>query len=481
MIRQLLIFAAIQPVAVAQAAAETAATPSDEARIFARLSDAEIGKRVQAVINNIDKRPEFVGLSIAVARGNHMIVDRGVGIADLEWNQPADAKTAFRIGSLTKQFTAAAIMKLKEQGKLGLDDPISKYLPDFDTEGHIVTIRQLLNHTSGIPDYTEQPGFVQKQSPLQLTEEELLKTIAGVPFVFQPGTKWAYSNTNYFLLGMIVEKLSGRSYADYMQYTFFKPLGLHYTRYGSEKPIIRERAQGYDFNGATGQRSNAPAIAMTSVGGAGGLVSSAGDLIRWQIALTSGRTVSPASFRQMITSTVKAGGGDALEGFGLMIDGSGSQRRIWHDGGISGFNSALSWLPAIGLRTAVISNSQGLPSWTVQDRIVGALTSDKPPPQLGSSPQPGVEAALRKLLGGIAAGTPDYDALTPQMADLTRAQLPFLQKAIHDLGMLKSLTFKSVDLSNADEYIVQFTNGALFVTISLDSQGKISASTMNPV
>src|SRR6187549_227079 len=142
-------FAAAAP----QTQAQEQAAPLPEAQVFARLTDAEVERRVGAVIDEIATHPEFVGLSVAVARGDRLIVDRGYGIADLEWNAPVDAGTSFRIGSLTKNFTAAAILKLAEQGKLGLDDPLSRTVPEFDTGGRTVTIRQLLNHTSGIPEY----------------------------------------------------------------------------------------------------------------------------------------------------------------------------------------------------------------------------------------------------------------------------------------------------------------------------------------
>ena len=465
--------------APAQVLAQDAAPA--QAQVFAQLSGADVNKRVQAIIDLLKTRPAFVGLSVAVARGDRIIVDRGAGVADLEWNQAADAKTVFRIGSLTKQFTAAAIMKLAEQGKLGLDDRLSRYVPEFDTGGRAVTIRQLLNHTSGIPNYTAQPGFVNREAPLALTEQEVLKLVAGVPFDFEPGTNWRYSNTNYFLLGMIVEKVSGRSYADFMQHELFDPLGLTHTRYGSLAPIIPERAQGYEFDLASGTRRNASPIGMTIPGGAGGLVSTAGDLLRWQIALTNGRAVSPASFQQMITSTAKTGLGAATYGFGLMNDRAGSQRRIWHNGGINGFNSVLSWWPDLGLRTAVISNSEALSSETVESLIVAALTSDKPLKPLRSTQQAGAEMALRNLIVGVADGNPDYSVLTPQMADVTRTQLTVLQQAFRNLGALQSIAFESVDLDDVDQYLVKFSKGTALFTISLDAQGKVGSVRFIPI
>jgi D-alanyl-D-alanine carboxypeptidase len=282
--------------AAPQAQTQEQAAPLPEAQVFAQLTDAEVKGRVGAVIDEIATHPEFVGLSVAVARGDRLIVDRGYGVADLEWNAPAEASTIFRIGSMTKQFTAAAILKLAEQGKLGLDDPLSRYVPEFDTGGRTVTIRQMLNHTSGIPEYTMQPGFFGRLSLIDVSDAELLQLVSGTPFDFEPGAGWRYSNTNYYLLGMVIAKASGRPYAAFMQDEFFTPLGLAHTRYGSESEIILHRAQGYAFNPNTGSHSNDAAISMNTPGAGGALVSSAGDLVRWQVALTNGRVIRPASF-----------------------------------------------------------------------------------------------------------------------------------------------------------------------------------------
>lgn len=467
------------PVA-SQTPAPTAVRHETPAAIFARLTGAQIASRVQAVIDQVKTRPEFVGLSVAVARGDRVIVDRGYGIADLEWNAPADASTSFRIGSLTKQFTAAAIMKLVEQGKVGLDDPLSRYVPDFDTGGRVVMIRQLLNHTSGIPEYTMQPGFFAKMAPLNLSDAELLKGVSGNPFNFEPGKGWRYTNTNYYLLGMIVAEASGRPYAAFMQDEFFTPLGLKQTRYGSETAIIPRRAQGYSFDQDTGSLSNDAAISMNVPGGGGALVSSAGDLVRWQIALTNGRAIRRASFEQMISSPVQTTRGDALYGFGVAIDRRDGQRVIGHTGGINGFNSVLSWLPDSGLCVAVISNSEAMPSAIVERRIIAALTSDEPPAPR-TMPRPGSEAALRKFIADIAAGTPDYSTMSPMGADATRAMLPQLQQVYKDLGPLRSLNFTGVTLEDFDSYRAEFANGAAVYTILLSPDGKIDLMNYRPV
>lgn len=456
------------------------AAPSPEAQIFARLSDAEVERRVGAVIDEIATHPEFVGLAVAVARGDNLIVDRGYGIADLEWNMPVDASTIFRIGSQTKQFTAAAILKLAEQGKLGLEDPLSRYVPEFDTGGRVVTIRQLLNHTSGIPEYTTQPGFFAKLAPLNLSDAELLRPVSGKPFDFEPGASWRYSNTNYYLLGMVIAKASGRPYAAFMQDEFFTPLGLAHTRYGSESEIIPHRAQGYAFDPDTESHSNDAAISMNVPGAGGALVSSAGDLVRWQIALTNGRAISPASFEQMIGSAVSTGQGDARYGLGVMIDRRDGQRVIRHGGAINGFASALSWLPDSGLSVAVVSNSEALSVGVVERRIIAALTSDVPPAPR-TAPRPGSEAALRKFIADIVAGTPDYSTMSPLGADATRALLPQLQQIYKDLGPLRSLTFTEVTLLDYDSYRAEFANGAAVYTILLAPDGTIAMMNYRPV
>lgn len=448
--------------------------PQPQAQIFAKLSDAEVTKRVQTVVDRLAKRPEFVGLSVAVGRADHVIVDQGFGMADLEWEQPAGPDSLFRIGSLTKQFTAAAIMKLVERKQLSLDDPLAKFVPDFDTGGRTITIRQLLNHSSGIPNYTAQPGFMGRADRLDLGNAELLQFVKDKPFGFEPGKGWAYSNSNYYLLGMIVETLGGRSYGDFLQQEFFKPLTLAHSRVDSESAVIRHRARGYGFNPDREERRNAALMATSSAGGAGAMLSTAGDLVRWQIALTGGRAVTAESFAQMISATADTGITDMRYGFGLIIDKMNGLRRVSHNGGINGFNSTLSWLPDVGLFTAVISNSEAMPSGIVEDQIIASLTSNDPPPAPRSTPQPGAEQALRKLIADEAAGTPDYAMMSPQMAEATRAQLPQIQKILGGLGVIRAVTFREVGLGGLDIYRVDFEKGALYFNLTLYPDGKIA-------
>jgi D-alanyl-D-alanine carboxypeptidase len=298
--------------------------------------------------------PGSAGLSIAVARGDHVILSKGYGKADLELDVPATEQTLFRIASVTKQFTAAAILRLIEQGQLALDDDITKYV-DFPTQGRTVTIRHLLAHTSGLPSYTDVPGFFERGLARDLAPAAVLDPVRNLPFEFEPGTKWAYSNTGYHLLGMILEKVSGRSYARHMQDEFFKPLGLLHTRFDVASELIPGRARGYDV--IDGAPVNAAPLSMSIPFSSGGLLSTAGDLVQWQLALRSGKVLSPASWQLMTTPGKLADGSETRYGFGLFLDGIDGHPNLMHEGGIPGFNAILVLFTHEDLSIAVLSNS----------------------------------------------------------------------------------------------------------------------------
>jgi len=281
---------------------------------------------------------------------------------------------------------------------------------------------------------------------------------------------------------MVIEKVSGVSYSEYLDDVFFKPVGLVHTRYGFQRPLIPKRAHGYALDPDRRERSNDQPISMLNPGAAGGLISTAGDLVRWQIALTSGRAVNSDSFRQMITSTVRTGNGNSAYGFGLSVHELEGQTRISHGGGINGFNSSLAWLPDSALHVGVISNSQDLPSGWVEGRIVMALTSNDPLPAVRTTPQPGAEAALRKLVEDQTNGTPDYENMSSGLAEAVRAQLPQLQPLFRNWGAIDAIAFVRADLDGLDTYRLDFANGgAAMFSIFLLPDGKIGTAFFRPV
>jgi D-alanyl-D-alanine carboxypeptidase len=295
------------------------------------------------------------GVTVLVARGARVIVEKSYGYNDLENDVPASPRSVYEIASVTKQFTAAAIMRLVETGRLHLDDDVAPYFPRFPFGGRHVTVRQLLAHTSGVHNYIELPdrdAFLR----LALSRDSLLGLIAAKPFDFEPGTQWKYSNTGYVMLGMIVEQVTTQSYADYLEQTFFTPLGMTATRGCDQRVLIPHRARGYAAD--SGVLVNAVNFDKSILSPAGGLCSTAHDLLTWSLALEEGRVVSPASYRLMSTETQLPNGAPrTYYGFGLTLTSLASHRAVWHDGGMPGFRARVATFPDDSLTVIVLANT----------------------------------------------------------------------------------------------------------------------------
>src|SRR5215467_3341635 len=199
--------------------------------------------RMEEVVQSFVENKQFMG-AVLVARGNDVLLDKGYGFANLEWNIPDSPKTKFRLGSITKQFTAASILLLEEREKLKVDDPVTKYIPDAPAAWDKITIFNLLTHTSGIPNFTSFPDYRDTEAAAT-TPEKLVARFRDKPLDFEPGTKWNYSNSGYVLLGYLIEKISGQSYADFLQENIFTPLGMKDSGYDSNFKVIAHRAAGY--------------------------------------------------------------------------------------------------------------------------------------------------------------------------------------------------------------------------------------------
>jgi len=278
-------------------------------------------------------------------------------MAELELGVPIAPDMVFRVGSVTKQFTAACVLKLVEEGRLSLDDPLSKFLPDFPTGGRRVTLEQLLTHTSGIHSYTDMPTWAARMRE-DWTLSELEAFFAAEPFDFEPGTRWHYDNSGYVLLGAVLEKATGKTYADLLSDLIFRPLGMRDTRYGSDAPIVPRRVAGY-LKTPGGAVVNAPFLSMTQPYAAGALVSTVDDLARWQAALDSGAVLKAESLRKMWTPVRLPGGEDTRYGFGWVIWSYQGHSVVEHGGGINGFVTANLRLPDDRIYVAVLSNCAG--------------------------------------------------------------------------------------------------------------------------
>ncbi len=327
--------------------------------------------KVDALLAERLAKPDAVGFSVGIAQRGEVLLSKGYGLAEAEFKAPANGATMFRIGSITKQFTAALMMRLVEQKKVTLDDGVATYVPDFPLQGKQVTLRMLLNHSSGIPSYTDVGEAWEKTNPLELSHQELLAFVAGKPFDFEPGTDWKYNNTGYYLLGMVLEKVHGVPFAQVVQDEIASPLHLGRTRYDSNGELIENRAQGYTME--KGKRSNDGLLGMSQPGAAGALLSTGEDLVRWSMALAGGKVVTAESFTQMTTSLVLPNGRDTGYGFGLMHGELAGQTIVHHGGGINGFTSMLLRVVEADLHVAVISNGERASAEKLSQAIVRAV------------------------------------------------------------------------------------------------------------
>lgn len=309
-------------------------------------------------------------VAIAVIRGRDTIALKAWGMADLENSVPATATSVYRIGSVTKQFTAATVMQLVEQGKVKLDDSIGTHLAGLPAPWRPVKIRQLLNHTSGIPSYTDVGERWRKRWGEEMTPDSLLAFTTADTMWFAPGAQWRYDNTGYILLGMLIEKVTGRKWGTELTERFTRPLGLSDTRDCQAEPIIPRRARGYENEGS--DWINTPYLAMSQPFTAGAMCSTVGDLARWNRALHTGQVVSRTSYALMTTPEGAAATNGFPYGFGLGRDTIGGQPVITHGGGIHGFISGNAWVPGAELSVTVLTNSGSAPAGDLLKQLVRA-------------------------------------------------------------------------------------------------------------
>jgi D-alanyl-D-alanine carboxypeptidase len=296
------------------------------------------------------------GATVVVVKDGRVIFRKGYGMANLELKTPMQPDMVFEIGSLTKQFTSTAILMLVEQGKLSLDDDLHKYLPDYPDKGAKISIENLLTHTSGIKSYT---GDLKWRSMWRqdLTVQQIIDITKDDPLEFPPGTKWKYDNTGYILLGAIIEKVSGLSYADYVRKNIFEPLGMKHSYYGSNSAVIPGRASGYSRDGRNWV--NATYLSMTQPYAAGSLMSSVDDLAIWDAAVSAGKLLSKASWDHAFTPYKLVNGNDTHYGYGWSIDAYDGHSIVRHNGGIFGYVSEAVRLPNDHVYVVMLTNSDG--------------------------------------------------------------------------------------------------------------------------
>ncbi len=375
-------------------------------------------KQIDELVKTYQQYGQFNG-SVLVAEKGKVILKKGYGMADMEWDIPNAADTKFRIGSVTKQFTAAMILQLVDEGKIKLDAKMTEYLPDYRKDtGDKITIHQLLNHTSGIPSYTNAEFFREhSRDPISVTD--FVKKFSSGDLEFEPGSKFAYNNSGYFLLGAIIEKVTGKSYAENLQTRILDPLEMKNTGYDTHDPLIKKRAHGYEKT-PDGYR-NAAYLDMGLPYASGSMYSTVEDLFLWDQALYTDKVMSAASKAKMFTP------GLSNYGYGVvMIDAKigktdKTAKVIQHGGGINGFNCLFTRLVDNNSLIVILDNtSQGkyhTPMTIAIGNILYGQPYEGPKMSIGETigktyRASGIAAAVkqyRDLKGGPNAGKYDFN------------------------------------------------------------------------
>ncbi len=314
-----------------------AALPSQASRAVS------LDSRVDAYVAAQLKVQHIPGIALGVMRDGHIVKARGYGLADVELNVPVTPETVFQTGSVGKQFTATAVMMLVQDGKVGLEDTITKYFPEAPA-WHDITVRELLTHTSGIPDYGAEENTMSKgviDFRKDYTEDELVRIFAALPLDFPPGSKWSYSNSGYVLLGVLIHRVAGQFYGDVLQERIFAPLGMSATRIISEADIIPHRSSGYRL--ADGVLKNqewvSPSLNTTADGA---LYSNVRDMAKWDAALYTARLLPLTALAAMWTPVRLNDGTTYQYGFGWEVTSVNGHRVVQHDGAWQGFTMSIA-------------------------------------------------------------------------------------------------------------------------------------------
>jgi D-alanyl-D-alanine carboxypeptidase len=330
------------------------------------------------------RRQRIPGFSVAVVRNGRLLFARGYGYANLEHRVPATDSTIYQSGSLGKQFTAALVLQLADSNLLSLDDPIRRWLTEGPPRWDSVTVRQLLTHTSGIPDYTDSVVDLHKE----YTENDLIQVAAGLTPIFAPGDRWSYSNTGYVLLGAIVRRVTGRFYGDLLRERIFAPLGMRTARIISEADLVPNRSDGYRMEGDSIRHQDwvSPSLNTTADGS---LYLTARDLASWAIALDQGRAL-PGKDRELAWNPVRLNdGGSYGYGFGWMLDPMRGQPSISHTGAWQGFRTSIDRFPAQGLTVIVLANLELANPRAIGLAVAGMLEPKLVPPHMLARALPG--------------------------------------------------------------------------------------------
>jgi CubicO group peptidase (beta-lactamase class C family) len=449
---------------------------------MARTVDAPLRAKLVAIVAR-GAAPDGTapGVSVAVVERGEIVFTGAAGLADVAAGRKATTQTRFRVGSITKMFTAVSIMQLVERGALHLDDRLARYVPDAPHAGEI-TIRQLLMHTSGLPNYGDA-AFDDGAVKTPTTPAAILASMAARPLDFTPGSKYAYSNTGYVALGQVIERVTKMPLADYERIHIFTPAGMHDTSAGI-LPADAGTARGY-------MDANATAVSPYDASwlyADGDIVSTASDLARFDIALMNGRLVSPATFAAMQAAPVKTDMEGATYGLGTTMFALDDLTLVGHHGGLPGFEADNELIPSEKFAVVILGNAYTfktsselgplLATFFPQTSARVAATANAQLLVAGNGEDPALTERFRAFFVALQGGHVDRAAVTAQMnAALGAEQLSEVAQQLGALGTLQKLVFKSKDVhteGTAYHYVGQFSTQTTPLTFTLDAAGKIA-------
>jgi CubicO group peptidase (beta-lactamase class C family) len=450
-------------------------------------------EKMSAIDHYVDaemRREHVPGIAVGIYSRGQILLAKGYGLANIELNVPVKAETVFQSGSVGKQFTSAAIMMLVEEGKVGLEDSIVKYFPNAPQSWQVIRVKNLLSHTSGLSEYeTEERTGPQGPFYLRLdfTEDELVDKIEALPIEFKPGDKWDYRNTNYVLLGVIIHKVTGSFYADYLQERIFRPLGMNSTRLISEADIIPNRSSGYEHKGDILQNQSWVAPAFNSTAD-GALYFNVLDLAKWDAALYGTKLLKQSSLDQSWTVFSLNDGrpNEDNYGFAWMISAVNGHKLVEHSGAWQGFRSHILRYPDDGISVAVLTNADSGRPGQFAHVIAGMVNPALEPPKLVAieDKQPELARRLGALLEQIAAGKDVRDQLSPKLTVVFTPEVrEFVVREIKVVWPADKTTLvsrKESDGVTVSRYRIAKGNDTRIVGFGLGADGKIATMRVQP-
>lgn len=467
------------------------------ALLYAATSFAQVPlASVDDFVNREMRRQRIPGLELGIYSRGRVLLAKGYGLANVELDVPVKPETLMQSGSVGKQFVSAAVMMLVEEGKISLDDSITKYFPDAPAAWKPILIKNLLSHTSGLAEY-ESDDRTGPNGPfylrLDFTEDELVKKAEALPIEFAPGEKWDYRNTNYMLLGIIIHKITGMPYAEFLSERIFKPLGMTSTRPISDRDIVPNRSAGYEINDK-GELKNQEWVSPTFNSTADGtLYFNVLDMAKWDAALYGTKLLKQSSIDRMWTVYPLNSGKPNPSGYGFawVIGDQNGHKRIEHGGSWQGFTCRISRYPDDGLTVVVLTNLEagysnpGVIAHVVAGLVNPALTVPKL--EAIADDQPAVAKRLEKVLGEIVAGTDIRPEATAKLTDqLKPERTKRFQQSLAKLWPGGTLTLVKRDKGPEGEppwvSIYRLTKGgdAMLVVFGLGVDGKLAVLSLVP-